>query len=60
MGVMSLFVAMGVAYSLARSYKMDALGAAALSLMTFLLMAAPEKDAALPVAHLGGTGILQP
>ncbi|UYM15666.1 PTS sugar transporter subunit IIC [Endozoicomonas euniceicola] len=57
MGIMSLFVSMGVAYSLARSYKMDAIGAAALSLMTFLLIAAPDKGGALPMLYMGGTGI---
>ena len=57
MGIMSLFITMGVAYSLARSYKMDALGAAALSAMSFLLVAAPEKGWALPLNHFGGTGI---
>ena len=57
MGVMSLFITMGVAYSLAKSYKMDAIGAAALSAMSFLLVAAPEKGWALPLNHFGGTGI---
>ena len=57
MGIMSLFITMGVAYSLARSYKMDPIGAAALSAMTFLLVAAPEKGWALPLNHFGGTGI---
>ncbi|CAM3745850.1 PTS sugar transporter subunit IIC [Parendozoicomonas haliclonae] len=57
MGIMSLFITMGVAYSLARSYKMDPVGAAALSVMTFLLVAAPEKGWALPLNHFGGTGI---
>ncbi len=57
MGIMSLFITMGVAYSLARTYKMDAIGAAALSAMSFLLIAAPEKNWALPLNHFGGTGI---
>ena len=57
MGIMSLFITMGVAHSLARSYKMDAIGASALSAMTFLLVAAPEKGWALPLNHFGGTGI---
>ncbi|MGB0360421.1 MAG: PTS sugar transporter subunit IIC, partial [Endozoicomonas sp.] len=57
MGIMSLFITMGVAYSLAKSYKMDAIGAAALSVMSFLLVAAPEKGWALPLNHFGGTGI---
>ena len=57
MGIMSLFITMGVAYSLAKSYWMDAIGAAALSAMSFLLVAAPEKGWALPLNHFGGTGI---
>lgn len=57
MGIMSLFITMGVAYSLARSYKMDPIGSAALSVMSFLLVAAPEKGWALPLNHFGGTGI---
>ncbi|WP_330926481.1 PTS sugar transporter subunit IIC [Candidatus Sororendozoicomonas aggregata] len=57
MGLMSLFISMGVAYSLAKSYKMDTIGAAALSAMSFLLAAAPEKNGALPLEHFGGTGI---
>ncbi|WP_330926480.1 PTS sugar transporter subunit IIC [Candidatus Sororendozoicomonas aggregata] len=57
MGLMSLFISMGVAFSLAKSYKMDAVGAAALSAMSFLLVAAPEKNGALPLNYFGGTGI---
>ncbi len=57
MGLMSLFITMGVAYSLAKSYKMDAIGAGALSAMSFLLVAAPEENWALPLNHFGGTGI---
>ncbi|WP_299725514.1 PTS sugar transporter subunit IIC [uncultured Endozoicomonas sp.] len=57
MGIMSLFITMGVAYSLAKSYKMDGIGAAALSAMSFLLIAAPEKGWALPLNHFAGTGI---
>ncbi|MGO0305756.1 PTS sugar transporter subunit IIC [Endozoicomonas acroporae] len=57
MGIMSLFITMGVAYSLAKSYQMDAIGAAALSAMSFLLVAAPEKGWALPLNHFAGTGI---
>ncbi len=57
MGLMSLFITMGVAYSLAKSYKMNTIGAAALSVMSFLLVAAPEKNWALPLKHLSGTGI---
>ncbi|MCW8348329.1 PTS sugar transporter subunit IIC [Vibrio sp. ZSDZ65] len=57
MGIMTIFVSLGVAYSLARSYKMDGITSATLSLMCFLLVASPAKDGGLPTAHMGGTGI---
>ncbi|MGF1750836.1 MULTISPECIES: PTS sugar transporter subunit IIC [Vibrio] len=57
MGIMTIFVSLGVAYSLAKSYKMDGITSATLSLMCFLLVASPAKDGGLPTAHMGGTGI---
>lgn len=57
MGVMTMFISMGIAYSLANAYRMNALTAAALSLMSFLLVAAPWTDGALPAKHLAATGI---
>ncbi|GMQ47782.1 PTS sugar transporter subunit IIC [Vibrio sp. 10N] len=57
MGIMTIFVSLGVAYSLAKSYKMDGITSATLSLMSFLLVAAPAKDGGLPTGHMGGTGI---
>ena len=57
MGIMTIFVSLGVAYSLAKAYKMDGITSAVLSLMSFLLVAAPAKDGALAMSHMGGTGI---
>ena len=57
MGIMTIFVSLGVAYSLAKAYKMDGITSAVLSLMSFLLVAAPAKDGALSMSHMGGTGI---
>lgn len=57
MGIMTIFVSIGVAYSLARAYDMDGITSAALSLMCFLLIAAPVKDGGLPTGHMAGTGV---
>jgi PTS system cellobiose-specific IIC component len=57
MGIMTIFVSIGVAYSLAKAYKMDGITSGALSLMCFLLVAAPATDGALSTSHMGGTGI---
>jgi len=57
MGIMACYISAGIAYNLAQSYKIDAFPCAMLSLMTFLLIAAPMKDGTLPAGFLGGTGI---
>lgn len=57
MGMMAVFVSIGVAYNLAKSYKMDGLSCALLSVMSFFLISAPMKDGMLPSAYLGGTGV---
>ncbi|EIC9800450.1 PTS sugar transporter subunit IIC [Vibrio cholerae] len=57
MGIMTIFVSLGVAYSLAKAYKMDGITSAVLSLMSFLLVAAPAKEDSLSMAYMGGTGI---
>ncbi|MGR5096774.1 PTS sugar transporter subunit IIC [Vibrio maritimus] len=57
MGIMSCYISACIAYNLANSYKLDALPTAMLSLMSFLLIAAPMKDGALSATYLGGTGI---
>ena len=57
MGIMACYISAGIAFNLAQSYKLDAFPCAMLSLMTFLLIAAPMKDGALSAGFLGGTGI---
>ncbi|GAB2641589.1 PTS sugar transporter subunit IIC [Vibrio panuliri] len=57
MGIMTIFISLGVAYSLAKAYKMDGITSAALSLMCYLLVASPLKDGGLPTQHMGGTGV---
>ncbi|TZE81286.1 PTS sugar transporter subunit IIC [Calorimonas adulescens] len=57
MGIMALFVAIGVAYNLARSYKMDTLSASTISAATFLIVAAPIKDGNIPANYIDAKGI---
>lgn len=57
MGIMATYISAGIAYNLAQGYKLDAFPCAMLSLMTFLLIAAPMKDGALPASFMGSTGI---
>lgn len=57
MGIMSLYIVTCIGYNLANSYKLDALPTGMLSLMTFLLVAAPLKDGGLSAQFMGGTGI---
>ncbi|AOM41416.1 PTS sugar transporter subunit IIC [Xenorhabdus hominickii] len=57
MGVMSIFVSIGTAYSLAKSYGLDGLTSALLSLMAFLLASAPQVENKMPLDFLGGAGV---
>ncbi|NHB91362.1 PTS sugar transporter subunit IIC [Photorhabdus cinerea] len=57
MGLMSVFVSVGTAYSLAKSYGMDGLTSALLSLMAFLLAAAPQVENKIALDFLGGSGV---
>ncbi|EKK3975451.1 PTS transporter subunit EIIC [Cronobacter sakazakii] len=57
MGLMSVFVSVGTAYSLAKSYQLDGLTAGLLSLTAFLLVAAPQADNKLSLDFLGGQGV---
>ncbi|MGV3003122.1 PTS sugar transporter subunit IIC [Vibrio sp. E150_018] len=57
MGIMSCYISVGIAYNLANHYKLDALPTGLLSLMTFLLVAAPMEDGKLSASFMGGTGI---
>tara|TARA_R110001583_G_scaffold157548_1_gene309490 strand:- start:11913 stop:13244 length:1332 start_codon:yes stop_codon:yes gene_type:complete len=57
MGIMSCYISAGIAYNLAQHYKLDPLPTAMLSLMTFLMIAAPMEGGKLSASFLGGTGI---
>jgi PTS system cellobiose-specific IIC component len=57
MGLMGVFVSLGTAYSLAKSYKLDGLTAAMLSLTAFLLAAAPQIQNKMSMDFLGGEGV---
>ncbi|WP_445497532.1 PTS sugar transporter subunit IIC [Photorhabdus sp. SF281] len=57
MGLMSVFVSVGTAYSLAKSYSLDGLTSALLSLMAFLLAAAPQMENKIALDFLGGAGV---
>lgn len=58
-GLMSLYAAYGMGYSLARSYKLDGVSGGVLSLATFLMMNVPlNMDGAINEAiELGATGL---
>lgn len=53
----SLFTSASIAYNLAKAYKREPLPAAFLSVMTFLLVAAPVKDGAMDIKFFGGIGL---
>ncbi|WP_350304844.1 PTS sugar transporter subunit IIC [Photorhabdus viridis] len=57
MGLMSVFVSIGTAYSLAKSYSLDGLTSSLLSLMAFLLAAAPQIENKIALDFLGGAGV---
>ncbi|MGF1739960.1 PTS sugar transporter subunit IIC [Vibrio profundum] len=57
MGLMSVFVSIGAAYSLAKHYKLDGLTSAMLSLMAFLLASAPQVHNTMSMEYLGGQGV---
>ena len=57
MGVMTLFIAVGIAASLAKHHHLDSLTAGMLSLMSFLRVAAPLKDGQISTAYFSGQGI---
>ena len=59
-GVMTLFIAVGIAASLAKHHHLDSLTAGMLSLMSFLLVAAPLKDGQISTAYFSGQGSLPP
>ncbi|SHO57108.1 PTS sugar transporter subunit IIC [Vibrio quintilis] len=57
MGVMTLFISVGVAASLGKHYDLDRITTGLLSLMSFLLVAAPVKDGNISMQYFSGQGI---
>ena len=61
MGIMSIYICAAIAYNLGKHYEksnqLDPFMCAMLSIMAFLLVAAPKTNGNLPVDSLGGTGI---
>ncbi len=57
MGIMTLFIAVGIAASLARHHNLDPLTSGMLSLMAFLLVASPLRDGQISTAYFSGQGI---
>ncbi|HEY5716392.1 MAG TPA: PTS transporter subunit EIIC, partial [Psychromonas sp.] len=57
MGIMTIYIAVGIGQNLAQSYRLNPLMGGLLSLCSYLLVAAPIAKGNIPVAYLGGTGI---
>lgn len=61
MGIMALYASFGIAYNLAKSYKLDPLSGGSLGLAAFLLTSVPvsieEQGWVLPLSNLGGAGM---
>ena len=60
MGLMTLFIAVGVASSLAKQYSLDPITTGLLSLMSFMLVAAQYKDGVISTNTSRGRGSLPP
>lgn len=57
MSIMTLFIAIAIGYSLAKTYKLNPLSGAMLSLAAFLLIAAQAQNGALPTTYMDGKGV---
>lgn len=57
MGLMTLFISMGVGASLGKHYSLDPITSGLLSLMSFMLVAADLKNGAISTQYLSGQGI---
>lgn len=57
MGIMTVFISVGVAASLARHHDLDPIATGLLALMSFLMVAAPIEDGKIVMTYLGGPGI---
>lgn len=64
MGIMSIHICAAISYNLGKHYEksnqLDPFMCAMLSIMAFLLIAAPKTNGTLPVDSLGGPGSLPP
>ncbi|QMV12907.1 PTS sugar transporter subunit IIC [Vibrio spartinae] len=57
MGVMTVFISVGIGSSLAKHHELDPMTTGLLALMAFLLVAAPLKDGSISMQFLSGQGI---
>ncbi|MCE9925913.1 PTS transporter subunit EIIC, partial [Aeromonas media] len=57
MGLMTLFISVGIGASLARQNGLDPVTTGLLCLMSFMLVAAPVKDGAISMQYFSGQGI---
>ncbi|MEA4686839.1 PTS sugar transporter subunit IIC [Klebsiella pneumoniae] len=57
MGLMTIFISVGVGASLGKQYSLDPITTGLLSLMSFLLVAADLKNGALSMQYFSGQGI---
>ncbi len=57
MGVMTIFISVGIGSSLAKHHNLDPVTTGLLALMSFLLVAAPLKDGAISMQYFSGQGI---
>ena len=57
MGLMTVFISVGVASSLAKQYSLDPITTGLLSLMSFMLVAAQYKDGTISTQYFSGQGI---
>lgn len=57
MGIMTIYVAVGIGYNLSQGYNLSPLMGGLLSLCSFLIVAAPFSNGNIPAMFMGGTGI---
>ena len=57
MGIMTIYVAVGIGYNLSHGYNLSPLMGGLLSLCSFLIVAAPFTNGNIPAMFMGGTGI---
>ncbi|GLO60660.1 permease IIC component [Vibrio sp. MACH09] len=57
MGIMTLFISVGIASSLARHHNLDPVTTGLLSMMSFLLVAAPLEGGQISMQYFSGQGI---